>query len=146
MIHLRPYTIVAAAIAALLFATACSTVSTRVKERPQAFGKLPPADQSLVQSGKVRNGFGMDAVYLAWGKADDIKPGNWQGKPSETWIYIGYRQETIPHYTVIPHAVGRRGFVPDTIYNPIYVSHPYVRAQATFVNGKVVAWSEGMLP
>ena len=146
MIHLRLHAIVAAALAALFFGTGCSTVSTRIKERPQAFAKLPPADQSLVQSGKVRNGLGADAVYLAWGKADDIKPGSTQGKPSETWTYIGYRQETVQYFDVIPRPVGRHGFVADTISTPIYVSHPYVRRQVAFENGKVVAWSEGKLP
>jgi hypothetical protein len=133
-------------VAMLLFCGACSTVSTRIKERPLAFTKLSPAEQALVRAGKIQNGFSPDEVYLAWGKADKITPGSAQGKPSETWIYVGFRQEVIPYYEVIPQAAGRHGFVPDTIYSPIYVSHPYLRQQATFQNGKVVAWTKGQLP
>ncbi len=142
MIHLRPCAI----IAALLFCSACSTVSTRVKERPEAFAKLSPDDQTLVQLGKIENGFSTDAVYLAWGKADKIAQTAMNGKPSETWTYIGYRQETIPHYEVIPQAVAPGVFVPNTIYSPIYVSHPYTRRWVTFQNGKVVAWRVVQLP
>lgn len=146
MVCLRQYAIAAAAFATLLLATGCNTVSTRIKDRAQAFQKLPPAEQPLVKEGKIRTGFDMDAVYLAWGKADDIKTGKTLGKPSETWTYIGYEQETYQHFDVIPRAVGRRGFVPDTISTPVYEYHPYIRRQVVFENGKVVAWSEGQLP
>jgi hypothetical protein len=146
MIHLRSYAILAATVAALFFGTACSTVSSRIKERPGAFQKLPPPEQALVQAGKIQNGFDADAVYLAWGKADGITQGATPGKPSETWTYIGYRQETIQYFDMGARPLGRRGFAPEPITTPIYVSHPYVRRQVVFQNGKVVAWSEGKLP
>ncbi len=147
MVHLRNYTAAAATGAALLLAAGCSTVSSRIDNRPQAFQNLPPAEQALVRAGKIRVGFGTDAVYLAWGKADAIKPGMRQGKPSEIWTYTGYRQETIQHFEVIPGPGPRgRGFEPQPITTPIYELHPYIRRQAVFENGKVVAWSEGQLP
>lgn len=145
MHHPRKYFHVAAALAALLPA-ACSTVSTRVDERPAAFHKLPPADRQLVEEEKIRVGFDKDAVYLAWGKPDYIKPGLSAGKPSETWTYMGYRQETVQHFSVIPRPVGKNKFVPEPVAAPIYESHPYIRRQALFRDGKVVAWSEGQLP
>jgi hypothetical protein len=146
MVHLRRHAIEAAALAALLLATACSTVSTRIKDRAQTFQQLPPAEQALVREGKIRTDFNADAVYLAWGKPDYIKPGITQGKPSETWTYIGYRQETIQHFDVEPRPVGRHSFAPEPITTPVYENHPYIRRQARFENGKVVAWSEGQLP
>jgi hypothetical protein len=147
MNFLRSYfTTAAMAAAGMLFATACSTVSSRINDNPQAFQKLPPEQQTLVKEGKILVGFDADAVLLAWGKADNVKPSAKNGKPAEVWTYIGYRQETIQHFDVIPRPVGRNCFVPEPITTPIYVSHPYIRRQALFQNGKVVAWSEGQLP
>ena len=144
--RLRQHAIAAATLAAAFLAAGCDTVSTRIKDRAQAFQQLPPAEQVLVKEGKIRTGFGMDAVYLAWGKADYTKAGRTQGKPSVTWTYVGYQQETIQHFDVIPRAVGRHGFVPETITTPVYEYHPYIRRQVRFEDGKVVAWSEGQLP
>ena len=146
MVPARKYFFAAAVILSALLAAACSTVSTRIDERPAAFRKLAPADQKLAAGGKIRVGFDADAVYLAWGKADSIKAGTTAGKPSETWTYIGYRQETIQHFDVIPRPVGKNHFAPEPVTTPVYENHPYIRRQALFQNGKVVAWSEGQLP
>ncbi len=130
----------------LLLGAACSTPSTRIKDSSQDYQRLPADEQTLVKEGKIRVGFDRDAVYLAWGKADKIAPGIKAGKPAETWTYIGYQQETVQHFDVIPRPIGRHQFSPEPITTPVYESHPYIRRQVLFENGKVVAWSEGQLP
>lgn len=133
------------AIPLLFLGTACSTVSTRIKEQPQTFSKLAPAQQDAVKAGKIQNGFDKDAVYLAWGKADDVSTKPVKGRPSEMWTYYGFRQETIPHYDAIPRYVGYGSFVPELVYSPVYINHQYVWRTVTFQNGKVIAWHEGEL-
>src|SRR6186713_451559 len=55
--------------------TGCTTVETRIAERPEAFRRLSPTDQTLVQQGRVRDGMSRDAVYIAWGPPSQRVPG-----------------------------------------------------------------------
>jgi len=75
----------------LLFLAGCSTVEDRIKEKPYAYAQLSPADQSLVRSGQVRNGFTRDQVYLAWGSPDRVRSGFRNGHAYEAWVYTTYR-------------------------------------------------------
>jgi len=125
----------------LVFITGCSTVSSRTEERPQAFNNLPQAEQDLVKQSKIKDGMSKDAVYIAMGKPDRIVPDTTHGKPGETWIYFGVHQQVISNYHIIPRPAGR-GFTTATVYNPIYITHRYVRRQIFFQDEKVVAWSE----
>ena len=146
MFYLRPLAALCAVVSMLLLGASCSTVSSRIKDRAAAFRQLPPDQQVLVEKGKIRVGFGADAVYLAWGKPDFIKHSIAQGKLTETWTYIGYQEETYEHFDVIPEGVGRHGFAPQIISTPVYENQPYIRRQVAFADGKVVAWNEGQLP
>ena len=127
--------------AVLVSGAGCSTVSSRTEERPQAFNNLPQTERELVKQSKIKAGMSKDAVYIAFGKPDKTTPGTPDGKPGETWIYFGVRQQVISNYHVIPRPAGR-GFTTEMVYNPIYISHPYVRRQVFFQNEKVVAWNE----
>ena len=60
---------------AILSLCGCSTVQSRIRERRSAFEKLPPRQQELVIHGKVSEGMSADAVYMAWGRPDEITRG-----------------------------------------------------------------------
>lgn len=75
----------------LLLVAGCSTVEERIKGKPYAYAQLSPADQALVRSGQVRNGFTRDQVYLAWGSPDRVISGFRYGHPYEAWVYTTYR-------------------------------------------------------
>ena len=57
---------------------------------------LSATDQALVSQGQIRFGMTMDAVWLAWGTADQKIPANVHDRPAETWVYLRY--ETPPSY------------------------------------------------
>jgi hypothetical protein len=66
----------------------CTTVDTRIQERPEAFRRMSPSDQALVQQGRIREGMSRDAVYIAWGPPSQRAEGRMRGSAIETWIYF----------------------------------------------------------
>jgi len=71
-------------VAVLLAGCAGSKVASRKHERAAAYAALPPAQQRLVDEGRIDVGMPADVVYIAWGKPAMIvptTPGNL------TWIY-----------------------------------------------------------
>ncbi len=86
---------------------------------------------------------GHEAVCLAWGKADSISEGSTLGHPYETWSYLVY----CGGYPTGGYgfSYGPGGFCGDRSYYPLYQwNYPnwgYPYKMATFVNGRVVAWS-----
>lgn len=80
----------------LLVLTSCSTPQTRITDHPDLYQSLSSRDQALVSQGKIRYGMSRNAVWLAWGSADQKIVGNMEGRATETWIYIYYA--TYPYY------------------------------------------------
>ena len=60
------------------------------------YQRLSATDQAFVSQGQIRSGMTMDAVWLAWGTADQKIPANVGDRPAETWVYLRY--ETPPSY------------------------------------------------
>src|SRR5437879_8479896 len=77
------------AVGALIL-TGCATTEARISNNPEMYQRLSPRDQALVSQGQIRPGMSMDAVWLAWGSAEQKVVGNMRGRATETWIYITY--------------------------------------------------------
>jgi hypothetical protein len=119
--------------------TGCSTIESRIEKNRAAFDRLPALQQTLVKRGEIREGLNEDAVYLAWGKPDDITHGSEGGRRFDVWIYYRYRQDTIDDYEYVPRRYGRHiGF--DSVYRPRYVTRASLDRRVVFERGKVVAW------
>jgi hypothetical protein len=80
----------ASAVVLAVLAAGCSTPESRIKNSPEAFARLTPAQQSLVKAGQVAPGFDMDAVRLALGNPDFVVLViNAAGK-RQVWHYTEY--------------------------------------------------------
>jgi len=125
--------------------TGCSTVSSRIAANPAAYNQLSPADQALVRQGRIREGMGQEPVFLAWGKPDTTSEGSALGHSYENWAYLAYTTYPWPNY-----GFGPGWFRGDWGYYPFYeLNYPtwgYPYKTATFVRGKVVAWSAADWP
>jgi len=124
----------------------CSSVQSRIKSRPAAFGALSEKDRSLVSDGKIREGFSPDAVYLAWGREDEVVRGSAKGKPFETWVYVAYDQQQISTFPIMPvrgRGYGRYDDYP--VYEPVYLTRRYPYRSVTFQGGRVVEWMDSTL-
>ena len=70
-----------------LFLAACSTVDSRIREKPAVYASLSPREQAMVKSGMIQEGLPRGAVYIAWGAPAQIRSGSRNGHPYEAWAY-----------------------------------------------------------
>ena len=106
------------------------TIQSRIQQRNAAYAALTPAVKQLVAEGRVQAGMDTNAVYMAWGRPDEILQSGDQRGEYTTWLYRGaYLEET-------RYWVGRR--VPQLAFD--YEPRTYVSAEIVFANGKVQSW------
>ncbi|MEO5721031.1 MAG: hypothetical protein ABIR71_06135 [Chthoniobacterales bacterium] len=153
--------LLACAVTLTLFVTSCTTLESRIQERPQAYRALSPRDQTLVQQGKIREGMSQDAVYIAWGAPSGSIPGRNRGRVVETWIYdattAGDYQGPFLYGSRYGHGLGygfygggrrsrfgRGHYFYDPFYDPWFYQRAnivrYPERTVSFQNGRVVAF------
>ncbi len=140
----RPLRLILLLFCAVIF-SGCSTVSSRIAANPETFNRLPAGERALVQQGEIRERMAGQSVFLAWGKPDTVCRGSAAGHGYETWIYLAYNS-----YPGLDYGYGPGCFRGNWNYYPVYqLNYPawgYPYRLATFVNGKVVAWSTSDWP
>jgi hypothetical protein len=157
-ILLRALTLCLSASALIL--PGCSTTESRISDHPEIFQTLSANDQELVKVGKIREGMGQNAVWLAWGAPDQKATGVARGKPVETWIYNEYTYANAPYpYPYGPfgyggyfggavvfhrHGAHRFAIIGDPFYDPFFYSYipprvAYPSKTVTFSSGRVVS-------
>ena len=144
-----------AALAAVVLSSCAGTnPASRVAQYPAMMETLSPEHRTMVLQGRVEEGMTRDAVYLAWGRADNITRGSEGGRQQEIWRYTTLRAI---HHTTIGFGLGfgyggfgRRGRYgrngcyggwygdPFMETGPEYV--PVTSAVVRFRNGRVTAW------
>lgn len=130
-------------VAAAFFTACASTIQDRRKERFAAYSALPPETQTLVDKGQIKVGMPKDAVYIAWGKPDQIIQSETNQGRAETWVYHGSSLRPYHYWNYGYHGWGpyyHYYSMPlpylDTDYYPVY----YVSAEVTFQNDRVTSW------
>jgi outer membrane protein assembly factor BamE (lipoprotein component of BamABCDE complex) len=85
---------------ALALLPGCNTPQARIRNHPDLFYRLSPADQDLIKQGKVAVGFTPDMVKLAVGDPDRVLTRTTAAGTSETWVYTTYtsRGGTMVYY------------------------------------------------
>jgi len=154
-----PQALIACAVSLTFLFAGCTTVETRIQERPEAFRRLSPGDQALVQQGKIREGMSQDAVYIAWGPPSERAPGRNRGRIVETWIFYSTAAGNYPgpFYYGSSYGYGlgygyyggrrglfRRGLFYDPFYDPFFYNHAnivrYPERIVSFQNGRVISF------
>ena len=137
------------AILSTLLLGACSTVESRIEEKPAAFAAADPATQEKIRKNVVEVGFSPDLVYIALGKPDEERTSRRRGGEDMTWIYKSYEQEyagTVPsgyrRYVVIDPRTQRPVVYIEPVYTDIYRQHADERIRVIFKDGKVSAIEE----
>lgn len=116
----------------------CSTIPSRIEKNRAAFQRLTPAERLLVEGGEVREGMNADAVYIAWGRPDEVTRGSERGQDLETWTYFRFSQQAVSNYDYVPRRAGRI-YSAEPIYNPRYVTNTSLDRRAVFHAGKVIS-------
>lgn len=137
-----------AAACALAVLAGCSTPASRIKANPEAFARLSPHQQALVQAGQIALGFDEEAVKLALGDPDRLSRRIDADGETAIWHYVSYHYEGRILFTGYYHT-GRRWWGWGPPY-PYYLDYPERevrdRFRVEFRLGRVVAISEEISP
>ena len=126
----------------LLFCVGCatSTPDTRRAERPDAYARLGSEEKGLVDEGQVAVGMGVDAVFIAWGKPDQVLHKGTSEGTTETWLYHGSKLQSYHSWRFREtHDQNGRAFLVRALVTD-YHPQSYVRAEIRFEAGKVKEW------
>jgi hypothetical protein len=125
-----------------LMLAGCATSNTPEKrraERASAYAALPADQRALVDSGQIKVGMSMDAVYIAWGKpAQELQSENERGAVT-TWLYEGGWMKESRYWAYRQTGTGADLYLERYLIND-YQPRTYVRAQLRFVDGKLKEW------
>jgi hypothetical protein len=122
----------------------CSTVSSRIREKPAVFAKLDPAIQSRIKQGIIDVGFTPDMVYIALGRPDETRERIGQDGRETIWKYT----TCYDRYEGTFHA-GYRRFVYwdpqirayrvyyEPVYTDVYSAQKETSIRVTFRDDKV---------
>jgi hypothetical protein len=123
----------------LLAGCTTGSIESRRGERASAYQALSPEMRALVDQGKIKVGMPMDAVYISWGKPDQVMSGESEKGETTTWFYTGTTWEEYRFWNYRRFHRGR-----DTYTVPYmdtdYIARDYVRAEIVFENGVVKSW------
>ena len=123
----------------LLTGCATSTIETRKQERYGVYLELPEEQKAAVDTGRIKVGMSMDAVYIAWGKPAEVLTSESSEGMFVTWLYRSrYLQEY--RYWTHYHSYYRWGCygTPYLVYD--YYPQSYVSAEVIFEGGVVNQW------
>ena len=125
--------------ALLLAGCATSNIESRKKERYNAYSELTAEQRAAVDSGQIKVGMTMDAVYIAWGKPSEIVTGESAQGATTTWLYHGTQLQEVTYWGYHPWYNGYY------FYGGPYLAHDYyprtyVAAEVVFENGVVKEW------
>ena len=131
--------------AVLLFTFAgCSTFQNRAKQKAAVFNTLDTATQARLESGEIRVGDNMDAVYIALGFPDEKRVQTTAKEQNTVWIYNRYWQEyrgdvfqgSRPIAIKDPSTGATRIFY-DPVFRPVYENRTQERLRVTFKDNQV---------
>lgn len=142
---MNPTAALLAVVASLLCASCTAPVVKRIERNPEIFNALSARHKDLVQQGRIEEGMTKKAVFLAWGRPDQVSQGSKSGKTYEKWGYAGYQ----PSYTTAMgfgyssrfYHGGCNVYDRAFFYEPMVTYLPYEAARVEFTGGIVTAWS-----
>ena len=125
----------------VVFATSCSSVSSRIKDHQAQFNSLSRQAQAQVQNGRIDLGFNEDMVYMAKGKPDDTETITRNGKQIKVWKYAkrDWRGDSHPASTSLSSPYGYPTFGPGPS-QPVIANRPLKYLRVEFENGQVARW------
>lgn len=135
--------IVRAPLLILVFLAGCatSTIETRRQEKFSAYDSLPADQKAMVDSGQIRAGMSMDAVYIAWGKPSEaLESEDPQQGHLTIWHYYGSVLQENRYWAYREVGRGRPGAYLERYLTSDYTPRDYVRSEIVFKEGMVLSW------
>lgn len=123
----------------LLSGCARNTVEHRKQERYGAYAALPEDTRLLVDTGQIKIGMPMDAVYIAWGKPSQVLSRESSEGLTTVWVYHNTHLEPTYYWTYRYYNHGRYCY-PEPYWAHDYYVRSYVSAEVHFEKGQVKEW------
>ena len=118
-----------------------STIESRRLERASAYEALPPDQKAMVDAGQIRIGMSSDAVYIAWGKPNEILESEDPQQGHLTfWRYYGSWLQENRYWAYREVGHGPRGAYLERYLTSDYSPRDYVRSEIVLKDGKVISW------
>jgi hypothetical protein len=118
-----------------------STIESRRLERASAYDALPPDQKATVDAGQIRIGMSADAVYIAWGKPNEILESEDPQQGHLTfWRYYGSWLQENRYWAYREVSRGPRGLYLERYLTSDYSPRDYVRSEIVLKDGKVISW------
>jgi hypothetical protein len=105
----RPVLILLLATLALALSACTSVRQRRIENNLGIYNALTAEDQGLVSSGRIREGFSREAVFLAFGRPESVARGSSKGRETEKWEY--WTAQPVQHGFYGPSMGWRRGAI-----------------------------------
>jgi len=144
--------------AVVLASCASSSPTSRIEKNPAIFDRVPSSQRGLVEEGRIENGMGKDAVFIAWGKPDSVAEGESDRRRFERWTYTSLKPVLSNSFYGGYGGYGRGFSRYGSYYDPYYghgrrnfgygygqaIDYVPVRsAIVDFTNGRVTKWQRG---
>ncbi|HCN27554.1 MAG TPA: hypothetical protein DIT64_01955 [Verrucomicrobiales bacterium] len=139
--------------AALIFTQCASPVQKRIQRNPEIYARLSETDKLLVQQGRLREGMTREAVFLSWGRPDQVASGSQRGAQTERWTYLGAQPVYTDTWNMGWGWGGRgwgRGWGYGGMWDPFWGGYgsmvtyvPYKAASVSFRGGRVTEFLRG---
>ena len=131
------FILLCAAALGLVLAAGCSTPANRIQKNPDAFNRLPMAQQDMIRKGQVGLGFDETMVRLAVGEPDRIRTRVSAEGATVVWIYADWdNNDGMPLYRGWYHRYWGDPFYPYYMYYP--ARHSREQTRVTLQDGKVI--------
>jgi hypothetical protein len=132
-------------LCASLLLSGCATsgikrIERRKQERSAAYSALTPDQKAAVDAGQIKVGMNMDAVYIAWGKPNQILSSESAQGTLVTWIYQGTYLQGYTYWGYGPYLYPGYRYDPGPRLAHDYYPVPFVRAEVVFSGGIVQQW------
>jgi hypothetical protein len=126
----------------IVLATGCTTttVESRKQERLDAYSSLTPEQKNSVDSGQIKVGMPMDAVFIAWGKPSQILDAETSSGPQVRWLYAGSYMQSVTYWSYPGYGWSYHRVYggPELIHD--FAVRDYIRAEVVFEGGIVKEW------
>lgn len=127
-------------VAVLLAGCATASIEKRRTERSASYEQLSDAHRELVDKGDITAGMSEDAVYIAWGKPDQVlRRGDKSGETTR-WLYEGTTTDTHYYWVAYPVTLPNGRRVLDRRLAPRTEFRDYVAAELIFREGVLESW------
>jgi len=127
------------ALASVFLVGCASTIESRKKERYQVYTELSPEQRSAVDAGQIKVGMAKDAVYIAWGKPQQVLTSESPAGRQEVWIYMGTYLQGYGYWGFRPYC-GPYPYYHGPYYYYDYMPVSYATAEVIFEKEVVKQW------